>query len=382
MATSGPEKFSLSPLDNTMPRAHVPKLFFLPGTNESDVSTVIKTLRDGLSKTLEALTPLSGTMQATGLRGELCVTAPWSSVDDIFRVNDLRHEGGLDYQQLKDNDFPLQGLDMSLLPLADMMKSEKAVLIVQVNIIKGGVILVPCLHHSFTDGNGAVAINRVWAAYCRGEDGSQLVTREMTDRQQLMQGWGNATLDEFPEYRVRPIESEALAYEKIAANATTQSEGAIFFFPKRKMLDLKAMASAMESGEDGGAWISTNDALCALISCCVNAATDEETSTTADKSCSVLMVVDGRGTLKPPLPKDFIGNVTTFVKFVVPHSTFDSAPAQVANVAHLIRSQIKRRDERSIRRVISAMSSVEDVSRVMLKTASASESELSFTSCT
>ena len=62
-------------------------------------------------------------------------------------------------------------------------------MLVQMNIIRGGFIIALCMHHSFTDANGTVAVVRIWAAYCRRENGSRLITRDMVERERLMQ-WG------------------------------------------------------------------------------------------------------------------------------------------------------------------------------------------------
>lgn len=173
MATSGHSPFILTPLDNVMPRNYVPRILFFPKSPGTDVFIMVDKLRDGLSKTLDAMKPLSGTIQAYGQQGGLCVNAPWNSVDDIFHVKDLTHEEGLEYQKLKDNEFSIKDRDIRLLmPMEIFTKIEKTVMFVELNIIKGGLVMVLCLHHSFTDGIGTVAITNVWAAYCRGDDSS------------------------------------------------------------------------------------------------------------------------------------------------------------------------------------------------------------------
>lgn len=375
MATSGPSSFLLAPLDNGITRIYVPKLLFFPEPVDSDVFAVIDLLRQGLSRTLEAMPLLSGTLQVVDHKGALCVTAPWATVDEIFKVNDLRDEGGPGYQSLRDKRFPLKDLDASLLPLASMTKSEKTVMLVQMNIIKGGFIMTLCLHHSFTDGNGTSAIAKVWAAFCGGEDGSRLLTKEVLDRERLMHGWENAKLADVPEYGIlSDVSRYAISPTRSSA---PHIDDAIIFFPKSKLVELKTMASASKH-EDRNGWISTNDVLCALLSCCLASATYAETR--ADRSWVLNMVVGGRRLLDPPLPEDYIGNVLSFIRLSTPSHTIDSSLAEVAEVAHLIREKVKERDERYFRKLIAALSSVEDLTKLRVAPPSPSEDGLKITS--
>ena len=197
---SEPPPLLLTPMDNILPPRHVPKLLFFPESPGSDVSTMVNTFRNGLSKTLEAIPTLSGTVRSVGQKGTLCVAAPWNNVDQILQVKDLRHERGLDYRSLREKEFPVNDLDKDLLlPVVGMRKTEKSVLLVQINIIKGGMIMALCTHHSYVDGSGSSAITSVWAACCRGDDISPLLTQEMMDRDRLMRGWGSANIAEIPE---------------------------------------------------------------------------------------------------------------------------------------------------------------------------------------
>lgn len=383
MATSGHPTFILTPIDNSMPRNYVPKVLFFPESPGTNVSTMVDTLRDGLSKTLDAIEPLSGTIQAFGQQGGLCVTAPWNSVDDIFHVKDLTHEERLEYQNIKENHFFLESSHKKLLfPTAIFVKIEKTVMFAEVNIIKGGLIMVLCLHHSFTDGSGTVAITKAWAANCRGDDSSQCIRPETMDRERLMRGWGSASLADFPEFASGPIEKKApspIILTHIVTkflgwmtarlglwtpNAPPNCENALFFFPKQKLAELKQMASTQEGAEKGDGWVSTNDALCALIGSCVSDASDKEGHRTIDGSCEVGVTVGGRRLLDPPLPADYIGNILFFVRVAVSNHSIDSMETKIAKLAHLIRSQIKQHDERYLGKLISALSSVEDFAKV------------------
>ena len=407
MAMPAPTPFLLTPIDNVMPRHLLPKLLFFPESSGQDVLTAANALRDGLSKTLKAITVLSGTVQAIGQKGELCVTAPWNTVDDIFLVNDLRNKEGLSYQDLRDKNFPMEDLDKRILmPVARIRGVGNPVLIVQANIIRGGIITSLLLHHNFTDENGTAAIAEVWAAYCRGEDGSRLVTREMIDRGRLMQrGWESASLADVPEYSLMPdqqapsgslvsciytffrdwltlrLRGWTMGTKKLEGEKfpePTKIDSAIFFFPKDRLVELKSLAK--NHSEDDSAWVSTSDALCALLGCCIHCARGEEIRSMANRRCRIALVVQGRRMLDPPLPSEYIGNVTNFASITVPSESVLSTPASVAEIAHLIRHQIKRIDEPYIRKAIAALSSVKDLSRVIPTPPSPSEDTIGVSS--
>lgn len=404
MASSEPSPFPLSPIDNALTRSLVPHHLFFPESPSSDVSAVIDTLREGLSKTVKAINQLSGTVQPVGQTDELCVAGPWQTVDDIFLVRDMRHDEGLEYQQLKNRNFPVKDLDRNLMPVAAMRKPDKPVMMVQLNIIKGGMIMVLCLHHSYTDANGTFAIATVWAAYCRGEDGAQLLTREMIDREPLMQGWGSTTLDDFPGWVLQPTQEKQSSkgvltgiFNKVWGSLIAcsylyqwmtmtkkptppQKKTAVLFFPKTKLEQLKIMASPREQAIGDKAWISTMDALCALIGCCAHSARDEKIRARPGGTYSIAIVVGLRSKLSSILPAGFIGNALDILIVPLPNQSMDPTQANIAALASLIRDGIKQRDERYIRNMIAALKSAIDLGRVLPSTLQNPEDHISFSS--
>ena len=404
MATSEPAPFPLTPIDNVMPRHHVAKLFFFPESPGSDVSAVKETLQSGLAGTLKALPLLSGTVQVIqkGVQqGTLYVAAPWNSVSDIFCVQDLRDVKGLKYAELRDKNFPAQALDRKILtPLAgiEAQAHQKPVMLVQMNIISGGIIIALCMHHSFTDGNGTVAVARIWAAYCRRENGSQLVTRDIVERERLMQGCGSvsASLEDFPQLTLLPAEAKSqntalsggllawIYYKsfgwlmlrlyswisrksmgKAKDNPAPENEieSNIFLFSRTKLTELKSMASKEKHSEDGSDWISTNDALCSLLRCCIRSASPSNAED-HDRQALIGIAVNMRQILDPPLPSDSIGNVLNRLRIAVPRKTIEPTPVRVTEIAHLIRQKIKLLDQQYYRRTISFLKSLPDISRV------------------
>lgn len=389
-------------------------MLFFPESPGSDVSAVKEALRSGLARTFEALPLLSGTVQLAHKavqQGTLCVGAPWNSASDVFHARDLRHIKELNYADLRSRHFPVQALDKStLLPMTDIEAREKAVMLVQVNFIKGGIIVGLCLHHSFTDGNGMAAVAKVWAACCKGEDRSLLVTPDMIERERLMRVGEGANLEDFPHLALLPMERplrEATITRGLLAwihdtifgwlmirlhswimrkssgrtvrGIPASSNMPIFFFSKSRLAELKDMASQKRCDEDRDSWISTNDALCSLLGCCILSThrasgehdggqiedKDTEIVTKRDREAVIAVVVNFRPFLEPPLPSDYIGNAFSLIRIALPLKTIEPTPSRITEIARLIRSDLKQLHPGYVDRLKSALQSVPDISRVV-----------------
>ena len=137
----------------------------------------------------------------------------------------------------------------------------------------------------------------------------------------------------------------------------------IFIFSRTKLAELKSMASKKERDENGSGWISTNDAICSLLGCCVHSASTLDAED-HDKQAIIGIAVNMRQVLDPPLPSDSIGNVLNCLRIAVPRKTIEPTPVRVTEIAHLIRQEIKLLDQENYRRTISFLKSLPDISRV------------------
>lgn len=389
-------------------------------------------MRSALAQTFNAIPVLAGTVICiphASQRGSLAVTAPWRTAQDALSVKDLRETDYPTYESLRSKHFPMGDLKYDILmpgrrsmhvQTSEPLKTdERPVMLAQINIINGGMILGLIMDHTVTDGAGSITVARVWASYCRGEDGSQLVSPECLDRTQLMEGDESGRLEDFIEYSYRPgpnISAPAhgflsriftTPYSWIVrslrslfgfglsaipplrrmlrsgpARDTPRPEpdplsGEIFFFSQAKLKELKQMASKLESDEIS--WISTNDALSCLIWCCVTAAyKDNKLESTKDKNGSVQrykheraslfgFVINARRYLRPPLPVGFIGNVLIWGFSIEPLSTLVPTPESVTKCAHSLRREIKRYDDPTyLPRLIGGLKALPDISKVKL----------------
>ncbi len=365
MALAGNDPFILTPIDNILPRYHVTKIFLFSSSDSVSTGDTINALRVGLEKTIHAFPLLAGTVQELQpaadheQRGRLCVSAPWQTISDILSVQDLTHDNAFDYSSLRAEAFPIHEMDTTILLPQDRTTrhNAKSAMLVRVSKIRGGLIVAHSLSHGFMDGGGMVVIAKIWAAFCRGEDGTRYLSMEVLDRSRLMQGTPGSEVADFSELTQR---SSAQTLENAVPPTTKGVTYEIFFFSRAELAELKKMASVTENHNKSSDWISTSDALCALLVNCIKNSRDKQTQLTLG------LAMDFRTYLDPPLPADYIGNAVHMLNIPIPPSNREDIQTAVAQTAHLIRHRVQGVNEKYIHRVIGALNSseVQDISTV------------------
>lgn len=365
MALARDEPYILTPIDNILPRYYVSKLFFFPSSQTVTTTDTIEALKDGLEKTVQAFPLLTGTVHeiepATDQeqRGRLCVSPPWHTMSEMFSVEDQTNSCALDYSDLRAAAFPIHKLNAATLLPQDTHSGLNArrVMLVKVNKVKGGLIVAHSLSHGFMDGGGMAVVVKVWAAFCRGEDGARYLTREVMNRSHLMHGITGSNVADFPELTHMPRTYPA---QTAKGGKELEVQLDIFFFSREKLSELKTMASITESRSESNDWISTSDALCALLTLCIKGTLSEPTRLTLG------LAIDFRSYLDPPLPADYIGNAVHMLRIPLPQSDEEDGQRSTARTAHLIRQKIQTINSDYILRVIGALNSpgVPDISKV------------------
>lgn len=422
MASTPFEPFTLTPIDNIVPRLPVVKLLFFSSVPSISAADTIAALRGSLGKTIQALPLLAGTTQvipatsADEQQGRLCIAAPWRPVSEIFQVQDLSNDSNFDYASLRERNFPLGKLPAATLAPTPIMAdpSKKPVFFIQANIVNGGIIVAMGTSHSFTDGNGAATVAKVWAGYCKGEDGSRYLTEDVMDRGPLMptdHDVGTTTVEDYPELNFSPPAARNMdpstaavsdpnehkqpdVYSKQGAkmpnNETIDNE--TFFFSKTKLAELKHKAAPLDSPRDTEtpSWISTNDALCSLLVLCVRS-TSTATNSEGPMPLTIGMTLNFRRLYDPPISSDYIGNAVHVVRFTLATPTKSSAgvaPASpvwplLATSAHRLRSSINSFHASRVKRLIALLNDVNivpDISKVAYLTRAPDGKSLTVTS--
>lgn len=300
--------------------------------------------------------------------GTLAVQAPFFGAAEILTAKDLRNV--YNYQDLRAKQFPPDAVDGTVV-VPDLVGNPSRVLLAQVNYINGGVILSCAIHHCVVDETGFSNVMKLWSSFCRGDDGAALVTPEWHDRTPLMTGVGSGKLEEHPEYTLLPPERSAThastSSEYISETSTTTGSAILFFSDESlKALKQAAVPESDPPATSGGAqedagWISTHDALCALLWTRVTQARNLG----ADVPYSVFaMTVNGRSRLAPPLPAEHAGNAVFVAIAALPLPALAAAAPALALPASTIRAAITAVDDRAIRAKIRAVTAVDDLGRL------------------
>ena len=359
----------LAPTDHLSPRIHTAKLIYF--ATKEDPEKIIGTLRDALAKSISAFPILGGSvglMKGACQKGTLAVQAPFFTAEDVLDVKDLR--GKYDYEAIRKRDFPPDAVDFKLV-VPDYRANYTRVLLAQANLINGGLLLTVAIHHNVVDEAGFFTIVKLWAAYCRGDDGSSLIKPEWTDTTPIMSGGGTGLLENHPEYKLKPEEQSAThvkAYQEYITASTDTIASAVLFFSDEALQQVKkaAMRASTESSSkiaEEAPWVSTNDALCALLWSRVTTARQLGD----DVPYSMFnMTVDGRTRIVPPMSSEYIGNVVfVTTRSILPIPSLDSSAAtDLAATALNIRASILAIDDAAIKDKIAAVTNVDDIGRL------------------
>lgn len=363
----------MGPLDNVMPRHHItPKALFIPASSSSKAE-ILNNLKSGLAQTIKAMPTIAGHVKEAPnpiQKGGMCVSAPFSTVDDILTTQDLTESHPeMDYDDLSRRHFPMEAVNPSVIfSLPGVMDVEKPVFLVQANFIRGGLVLGISLHHSFGDGATLKTILQTWAACCRGERASSTLTKP-TQRERLTFPEIGASLDEFPEYATIP-ENIAGYQPEVAigenaefAPSPLQVDSHVFYLSAQKLKELKELASAKIGGSD---WISTSDALSALLWRSITVARNPDFRNAVTKDTRIVNIpLDGRRLMREDM-SSYLGNMVLFNNATTSLQSLLSSPPQLSEISRIIRQSIFRVDERYTERAISAISSAPDVSKVIM----------------
>lgn len=278
----------LSDFDNIMPRIYAHTIYCLPIKPEKELREVYGYLREALSKTVESMPLLGGTviLRQSGVQdtreGRLEMVFPPHREDCVVLLPFQDLTAVFDYDELMAEGLPDESLDgKSLLPrglIADPQISA-AVLVVQANRLRGGCSLSVGLHHAVGDGAFSVHMMQVWAQHCRQLQNAgnlepvRAISQEGLNRDILRELWtANGNQHDENAYRhasqdlwrflgVNPVtDVPGSANGTCTPSTTPNTETSIFYVSGSSFAKLKeAGAKSSLSG------VTANDALMALL---------------------------------------------------------------------------------------------------------------------
>ena len=290
--------------------------------------------------------------------------------EDLF-VQDLT-SSSLDYDHLKANHFPLSTFDDQTFwatPCMPGLGDKCPVFAAQANFIKGGWLLGISFWHLIMDGTALAIALRVLARNCllvqnpssQGQAGSNL-SGDIYNKTRLHESGPEykGLLTDHPEYVFLPeVPTGPPPF------ATIPLKVEVFHIPPVSLKALKAAATPLVETETHAKepmWVSTNDAVSALIWRSLMVATYEGTEY-EDKPLSCCQVaVNGRPKMNPPLPDDLFGCALTFGTNHLPISSI-LVPGSLSTMALMIRQSIMKVTAPYIESVIATMHNVPDYRR-------------------
>lgn len=247
-------------------------------------------------------------------------------MDEILTFHDF--SSAASYEDLRSKDFFMERLEM--LGLASesppAVASSKAgttpALVVEAKLLSGGVILCVWLHHYVSDMTGIGVFLKTWARNTHEERAIEIdpvaLDRSMINRL----GSYIAILANFKSAILA-----YLAFSKDSAPTPTPPEREIItlHFSHDSLLKLKATVTKHIVDIP---YISTNDALCALLWSCITTANNP---TAKSASLSTLKTVANiRSRVNPPLPPNYVGNALYSLRPTTTHGRLLAATRTAA----------------------------------------------------
>lgn len=299
------------------------------------------------------------------------------------------------YAELKSRSFPVaafEGDEICRRSVWIATGERLPVSLVQANFIEGGLILSWCILHMSGDGNSFFTWSQIWAEECRRAQGFEIIDpvelpEEMfADRARFMSPSGRTSgrLEDHPEYIVLPCEfleeppSVGRPSITYASNCevTPQSappkmlsdahRGQVFYFSPSALAALKTEAAPKDASDASDSWISTNDALSALLWRTVMAIQNPvESLGEADPVFSFAIAIDGRPRTDPPVHPRTMGCFLEYVAVEMPIRKM--LTCELAEIAVEIRRAISRADKDWTDDIVTLVDGLEDVDRLVVK---------------
>ncbi|EJD45561.1 hypothetical protein AURDEDRAFT_151906 [Auricularia subglabra TFB-10046 SS5] len=304
-------EYAASALDQVTIRGYSGVLACFPVALSDDS---VDLLRGSLAKVIQSAPFLAGQVVEDDATGWAHVVGPYDVARDFLVVQDER--GRLDYGSWRTRRFPVKEIAhlWRLPPLDDL---PAPVLLVQLTRMDNGCTLALLFHHSAIDGAGSGRLWAAWAAAARGDTLPELALfprRETLGTEPIPQG----NIACHPGYTtLAPVPAPGPPVESV----TTQ-----FWFAEGKLKALKAAATSPDVA--AGSWISSHDALAALL----------WTHIAPTRSMSVIANIRTR--LHPPLPASYIGNAVYAASAPGPAGTLQAAALAIRGAVRAVDSPL------------------------------------------
>ena len=164
-----PEAMLLSPFDQFNGRHYLPLfcLFRQPDPKLSE--TIVSEFEEGLARLLTEIPFLAGNVMIEDESRDLLtleIPKDGGVILKVKRMEDANDGPVLDFEELERDGFPVSALNpMIMCPRSFLPDPVAPCLQVQINLIRGGIVLATHFHHSIVDGEGAMTIINRWGTH-------------------------------------------------------------------------------------------------------------------------------------------------------------------------------------------------------------------------
>ncbi|KAF9890781.1 hypothetical protein FE257_005351 [Aspergillus nanangensis] len=371
-------------LEQIAPKGYLRYIFLFPLPDQYDLNEVADVVKAGYSSLKQRIPfvgceaiPDADSKQPGFIKLQ---RTPEGSVKDIV-VRDLRSSPESfqpTYSELKSSGFPVAAFDSETLCRRSSPwpspGEQLPISLVQANFIHGGLILTWCVLHIAGDGTSFHTWMKVWAEGCRLAQGLEsssspvdLAPELWLHRQSATKSSGRSTglLAHHPEYTLLPFTPTGAPPKMTSPHHRSQ----VFYFSPAALAALKADASPVHATEPTDqSWISTNDALSALLWRTVMAVQSplHMLDDGSDPVSVFNIAIDGRLRTDPPVHPETLG---CFLESVAVEASIRDmlGTLTVADLAVRIRKALLRADSHFTDDVVALVEKLEvDVNRLIL----------------
>lgn len=332
---------------------------------------IISVIREGLKATFSDLPVLTGQVVPVDDEEQPGKKNIVPGGNEELFVKDLT-SSSLDYDHLKTIRFPISKFDDETFWSTPNMPApgEKCpVFAAQANFIKGGWLLGISFWHLIMDGTALAIALRVLAQNCllvqdpssQGQ-ASPKISGDIYNKSRLHESGPKygGLLSDHPEYVFFPEVPTGLP-----PCMTIPLKVEVFHISPASLKALKAAATPVVETETHAKepmWVSTNDAVSALIWRSIMVVTYEGTEYKDEPLSCCQVAVNARPKMDPPLPADYFGCALTFGTSYLPISSI-LVPGSLSTMALMIRQSIMKVTAPYIESVVATIHNVPDYRR-------------------
>lgn len=369
-----PTPYELTAIERIGPKGYLRYVFPFELQEDYDKSEVTRVLKAGYTFLCERFPEAASEAipdPDSKQKGVLKFVLPEDGGEESIVPKDLRDSYPHTYQELKTRHFPVSAFEADTFcrrPVWPQPGDRLPISLIQANFIHGGLILTWNALHVAGDGTSFYVWTKAWAEGCRRAQGIYQTNEKVPDaiwrdRSQFIKSSGRnpGRIEDHPEYTLLPFTPPGMPPKMTSLN----HRGQVYYFSPESLAALKEDASpANATKPTDQSWISTNDALSALLWRTVMTVQNPVEKLEGDPMSVFNIALDGRQRTNPKIHPETLG---CFLEWVAPSVSIREmlTTLNIADLAVLIRKALLRANNEFTDDVAALVDSLEDVDRLV-----------------